>query len=225
MKIFWLGQAGLMFETSGMRIMVDPYFSNSCEELNKNSYRRQEVDGVLSKLQPDVLVCTHDHRDHYDRDTVKEFLTNDSSVLCLVPPSVFAKIREFGPKHNYVYFPQKTVWTEKNVKFTAVKAVHSDPDAIGVIIEAEGKKYYVTGDTLYNEEIFGNLPDGIDVLFLPVNGVGCNMNFEDARNFAKRVNAKYTVPLHLGMLDDRSVSEFQCENAVIPRIYSEIEFK
>ena len=29
MKITWLGQAGLLFETEGMRIVVDPYLSNS----------------------------------------------------------------------------------------------------------------------------------------------------------------------------------------------------
>lgn len=225
MKIFWLGQAGLTFETSGLCITVDPYFSNSCVNLNPQSYRRVEADKKLRSLQPNVLICTHDHQDHYDRDTVKNFLTPDTSVLCLVAPSVHKKIKEFGTSHNYVYFPPKTVWTEKNVKFTSVKAVHSDPEAIGVIIEAEGKKYYITGDTLYNEEIFEYLPDDIDVLFMPVNGVGCNMNFEDGRNFAKRVNAKYTVPLHLGMLDDRSVSEFYCDNVQIPQIYREIEFK
>ena len=100
--------------------------------------------------------------------------------------------------------------------------MHSDPDAIGVIIEAEGKKYYVTGDTLYNEDIFTYLPDDIDVLFMPVNGVGNNMNFTDAKNFAARVNAKKVVPMHLGMLDDRSVAEFEYETAVIPEIYKEI---
>lgn len=222
MKITWLGQAGLMFETADTRIILDAYLSNSCVKLNPDTYRRAEADKSLFSLKADIIICTHDHRDHYDEETLDFYLKGENSVTCIVPPSVFKKIRAYGPKHNYVYFPPRTVWTENGIKFTSVKAVHSDPDAIGIIIEAEGKKYYVTGDTLYNDDIFTYLPKDIDVLFMPVNGVGNNMNFDDAKNFAARVNAKKVVPLHLGMLDDRSVAEFKYETAVIPEIYKEI---
>lgn len=222
MKITWLGQAGIMFETKNTRVILDPYLSNSCVKLNPNSYRRVKADESLFSLKPDIIICTHNHQDHYDEESLDPFLKGENAVTCIVPPSVFARIRHYGPKHNYIYFPPRTVWTQNNIKITSVKAVHSDPDAIGVIIEAEGKKYYVTGDTLYNEDIFTYLPDDIDVLFMPVNGVGNNMNFTDAKNFAARVNAKKVVPMHLGMLDDRSVAEFEYETAVIPEIYKEI---
>ena len=32
MKIVYLGQAGLLFDTNGMRILVDPYLSDSVAE-------------------------------------------------------------------------------------------------------------------------------------------------------------------------------------------------
>ncbi len=222
MKITWLGQAGLMFETNGKIIIIDPYLSDSCKKLNPQSYRRVPVGERFFVIKPDFLICTHNHLDHYDEDTLDHFLNGDK-VVCIVPPSVFPRIRKYGPKHNYVWFPKSTVWTEDGIKFTSVKAVHSDPDAIGVIIEAEGKKYYVTGDTLYNKEIFDDIPEDIDVLFMPVNGVGNNMNFTDACAFADKVNAKKVVPLHLGMLDDRSIDEFSYKTAVIPKIYEEIK--
>lgn len=222
MKITWLGQAGLMFETDGKIIFVDPYLSDSCKKLNPQSYRRVPIDESFFKIKPDILICTHNHLDHYDEETLDHFLKGEK-VVCIVPPSVFPHIRKYGSSHNYVWFPENTVWTEGKIKFSAVKAVHSDPDAIGVIIEAEGKKYYITGDTLYNNEIFDYIPNDIDVLFMPVNGVGNNMNFTDARSFADRVNAKKVVPLHLGMLDDRNISEFSFKTAVIPEIYKEIK--
>ena len=34
MKITWLGQAGLLFETKELVIMVAPYFSDYCEKHN-----------------------------------------------------------------------------------------------------------------------------------------------------------------------------------------------
>ena len=45
-----------------------------------------------------------------------------------------------------------------------------------MLIEAEGKCLYITGDTLYNTDIFSDLPEQIDAVFLPINGSGNNMN-------------------------------------------------
>ena len=73
-------------------------------------------------------------------------------------------------------FNRHTIWTHNGVTFTAVKAEHSDPFAIGVVIQTEETCFYVTGDTLYNTKIFEDLPSDIDLVFLPVNGYGNNMN-------------------------------------------------
>ena len=223
MKITWLGQAGLLFEKNNFKIMIDPYLSDSVEKINPKTYRRVAVDERFFKVRPDVMIFTHNHLDHYDPETVKKFITANSNMLVLSPKSVWDEVRKMGGNNNYVLFNRHTVWTENNIKFTAVKAEHSDPTPIGVIIDADEKKYYVTGDTLYNEEIFEDIPDDIYALFLPVNGVGNNMNMCDAYCFAKRVNAKKTVPLHIGMFDELSADDFETQNKVIPKIYKEIE--
>ena len=120
-------------------------------------------------------------------------------------------------------FNRHTQWSEGGLIFTAVKAEHSDPTPIGVIIDDGEKKYYVTGDTLYNEDIFSDIPDDIYTVFLPVNGVGNNMNMTDAARFAKRIGAKKVVPIHTGMFDELDVNAFTCENKVVPRIYEIVE--
>ena len=38
MNITWLGQAGLLFETGNMSVMMDPYFSNCCVKLQASSF-------------------------------------------------------------------------------------------------------------------------------------------------------------------------------------------
>lgn len=223
MKVTYLGQAGLLFEKNGFKIMVDPYLSNSVEKMNPNNFRRVEVDESFFKIKPDVMIFTHNHLDHYDPETVEHFINKESNVRVLAPKSVWDEVRKYGGNNNYVLFNRHTTWTENGIKFTAVKAEHSDPTPIGVIIDDGEKKYYITGDTLYNEEIFADIPSDIYALFLPVNGVGNNMNMADGAYFAKRINAKITVPIHIGMFDTLTANEFECENKVIPEIYKEIK--
>ena len=223
MKIIWLGQAGLLFETDKTKILIDPYLSNSVAAVNPANFRRVAVNEEFLKIKPDIIIFTHNHLDHYDPETVKFFISTDTDITVLAPYSVWSEVRKIGGQNNYVMFNRHTVWSEKGMIFTAVKAEHSDPYAIGVIIEAEGKKYYITGDTLYNDEIFSDIPNGIDTVFLPVNGVGNNMNFTDAVRFAERGGAEHIVPIHFGMFDELDVkSKFICKNKIIPEIYKEV---
>lgn len=226
MKITWLGQAGLLFDNGKVKIMVDPYLSNSVEKVEPLNYRRVPVKEEFLSVTPDVMIFTHDHLDHYDPETAPIFLERkEKRMTVLSPSSVWQKARAFK-SHNNVLFNRGTSWTEYGFRFTAVKAAHSDPFAIGVIIEdlEEKKIYYVTGDTLYNSEIFKDLPDHIDVLFLPVNGVGNNMNITDAARFAKKTGAKHVVPIHFGMFDELDPSTFECDKKIIPTIWEEITF-
>ena len=122
-------------------------------------------------------------------------------------------------------FDRSIEWSEYGFRFSAVKAAHSDPYAIGVIIEdlAESKIYYITGDTLYSKEIFSDLPKGIDVVFLPINGMGNNMNKIDAVRFFHACVAKKAVPYHVGTFDEKTPCIFDDENKIILEIYKERE--
>ena len=225
MKITWLGQAGLLFEISGMKIMIDPYFSDSVEKINPLNYRRVKVLDDFFDIKPDIMIFTHNHLDHYDPETVSKFISDNSKITVLAPSSVWAEVRKYGGNNNYVQFNRHTVWTECEICFTALKAEHSDEHAIGVIIDNKINKYYVTGDTLYNEEIFRDIPDDIYAVFLPVNGVGNNMNMEDARKFCERISPEFAVPIHCGMFDDIDMNNFKFKNKVVPKIYEEIKLK
>ena len=37
MKITWLGQAGLLFETNGKTILIDPYLSDSVAQIEPHN--------------------------------------------------------------------------------------------------------------------------------------------------------------------------------------------
>lgn len=223
MKITWLGQAGLLIRAEGKTVLIDPYFSDCVGKNDPRKTRKVPAADWLWDLQPDVLLFTHDHIDHYDPETVPHFLNRSGAMTVLAPTGCWNKARQFGGDHNYVLFDALTEWSEDDLRFTAVKAVHSDPYAIGVVIEGDGKCVYVTGDTLYSRTIFAQLPETIDCVFLPVNGVGNNMNMQDAARFAENCGAKIAVPLHWGMMDAIDPTEFPFEAKYILEIYTEFE--
>ena len=224
MKITWLGQAGLLLETDRATVMIDPYLSDSVVKVNPRNYRRVPVEERFFEVKPDIMIFTHDHLDHFDPETAPRFINNETAVTVLAPTNARALAMKLGVgQNNYVLFDRHTEWTEKGLRFKAVKACHSDSTAIGVIIEDGEKTYYITGDTLYNTEIFADLPQNIDVVFLPINGVGCNMNMEDAARFAEKVGAKTVVPLHFGLFDNLRGEDFPCDKKVVPTYYNEIK--
>lgn len=222
MKIIWLGQAGLFFETEGIRILVDPYLSDSVARENPGCRRRVAVKEEFFSVTPDLLILTHDHPDHYDPETVSRYLEKEGNITVLSPGSVWDKVRSFGRGHNYVLFAPGTEWTHRGVLCEAVPAAHSDPDAIGVILRCEGKVFYITGDTLYSRKVLSCLPPDIDVVFLPINGAGNNMNCQDGARFARETGASTVVPIHFGLLDDLTADQFHCPGKVIPTIYEEV---
>lgn len=225
MKVTWIGQAGMLLEKDNFKIMIDPYLSDSVKKLNPKNYRRVAVSEDLFRIKPDVMVFTHNHLDHYDPETVSHFITSETKITVLAPSSVWSEVRKIGGDNNYVMFNRHTEWTENGIGFTAVKAEHSDDYAIGVIINDGTKKYYITGDTLYNEAIFEDIPDDIYTVFLPVNGAGNNMNMTDAKRFCERINPVYAVPVHCGLFDEIDMSKWEYRNKIIPEIYKEVNFE
>ena len=223
MKITWLGQAGLMFETEGKSIIVDPYLSDSVATIEPHNHRRVPVEEKWLEITPDILVLTHNHLDHTDLETLRHYLGEDSSVCVLASYNAWQKVRKTfgGIKNNYVMFNRGTRWTEEKLEFRAVYAEHSDEHAIGFLLKAEGKTYYVTGDTLYNEKVLLDLPKDIDYVFLPVNGKGNNMNMTDAAAFCEEVGAT-AIPIHCGLFDDIDMNEFPYKDKVVPEFYKEI---
>ncbi len=223
MKITWLGQAGLMLETNGKTIIIDPYLSDSVEKIEPHNKRRVPVDKSFLEIKPDIIVLTHNHLDHTDPETLKYYLNENSQVCVLASYNAWQTVRKQlgGLKNNYVAFNCGTTWTEDGIEFEAVYAEHSDDYAIGVVIKAEDKKYYITGDTLYNEKVFSDLPTDIDYVFLPVNGRGNNMNMADAKRFCERIGA-VAIPMHCGLFDEIDMNGFEYENKIVPEFYKEI---
>ena len=143
----------------------------------------------------------------------------------LAGKNAYTHLLELGFEHNYVLLSPHSVWSEGGVTFYSVHAEHSDRGAVGFIIDDGERTFYISGDTLYNYDVIDDVldlaPDGVDFAFLPINGVGNNMNARDAADFAYEIGAKSAVPLHYGLFDDIDPKEFDFEDSVILEPYKE----
>lgn len=199
MRVTWLGQAGLFFETdSGVRIMIDPYLSNRLETLRGIEMRRKTpIDNRFLEQEIDVLVLSHEHGDHTDPDTLKRLFSQKKEIDVLASYSAWKAVRDYSGCHNMVMFNAGTEWSYKDVTFRAIPAVHNDFYAVGVQFVADGVSVYVTGDTLYTQELVEAVQKcKIDCIFPVINGKGNNMNAFDAARMTRQMNPKYAFPLH-----------------------------
>jgi L-ascorbate metabolism protein UlaG (beta-lactamase superfamily) len=96
--------------------------------------------------------------------------------------------------------------TFRDVQVTAVPARHlagipgwEVPDAIGLLLEAEGMRLYHTGDTEYDLRLRALAYDKehpIDVMMAVINGTGGNMNAYEAALLAWQIRPKVVIPMH-----------------------------
>ena len=171
MKLTWLTQAGLLFESDKIKIMVDPYLSDSVGKTKEAKHRRIPADESFLDVDPDVIIITHSHLDHLDPETLEPLLAKATKpITFLAPEAAYNRLLEFGGPHNYVLLAPHSVWSQGGVTFYSVKAEHSDRTAAGFILDDGRKTYYVSGDTLYNYDVIDDVLDlvegGVDYAFL-----------------------------------------------------------
>ena len=196
--VFFLGQAGYVLKTSnGNLIAIDPYLSNCCERYF--GFNRLMPDILSpSELNFSYLVVSHSHYDHFDPDSVPVLLSNGKTQL-ICAKDVLVECERLGIKNNITTLAVGDVALRNEVKITAVKCDHGElaPDAVGLIIEVDGKKIYYMGDTAYRPEYLDDeIFKDIDLLILPINGAFGNLNETQATLISKKLKPALTIPCH-----------------------------
>lgn len=226
MKVTWLTQNGFAFENDKIKIMVDPYLTDSLGKIKPEKSRRIPADESYFSFDPDVVLITHDHIDHMDMETVEKLCEKSTKeIRFLVSESVYNKLSGVISRHEVVILAPHSVWSEGGVTFYSVHAEHSDRSAVGFIIDDGKETFYISGDTIYNYDVIDDVldlaPDGVDYAFLPINGKGNNMNARDAADFAYEIGAKAAIPVHFGLTDDVNADEFDFDDRIILEPYKE----
>lgn len=205
--------------------MIDPYMTNSIGQKNAAKNRRMLKNPQAFEWPMSMLICTHDHIDHLDPATVDVLLENHPNMKLFGPASCWKVFREKTATHSAVLLDAGTQWTEGETRITAVKVVHSDVSAIGVIVEDGERKIYISGDTLYHPDVISSVKNmSFDGVFVPINGIGNNMNHIDAESFVDQLNYRKVCPCHWGMFDSIDPAKiFSAKRTAFMEIYQPFE--
>ena len=206
MTITFLGQSGYVLKTCHTELVIDPYLSDS---VNRVAGRPRVLPIPIrpQEIHCDAVVCTHDHLDHLDPDTASYI---HEGQLFITTAEGRTHLEQLGKTNvNVLHVGESLIVGD--CKITAVFAHHTI-EAFGLIVEAEGKVLYFSGDTLFDEQLFRIKDYHPDIAFLCINGRLGNMNVSEALQVAKKIGAKINIPNHYDMFASNS------EN---PRLFSD----
>lgn len=150
----------------------------------------------------DIIFITHDHYDHYSEEDIDKIKKQDTIIVA--PKKLFTKILEKGfEKDNIITVEPNKKYNVKGINFETIpayninKQFHPKENAwVGYIIELEGVKYYIAGDTDITPE---NKEVKCDVAFVPVGGT-FTMNYKEAAELVNEIKPKVAVPIHYGSI-------------------------
>lgn len=198
MKIRPLGQSGYVLKIESTEIIIDPYLSDSVNRVAGRP-RLLPIPINPADISCDAVICTHDHLDHLDPDTVSHINENQ---LFITTSEGKEKLTSFG-KTNVKTLSMGEQLKIGDVTLTAVFADHT-VEAFGLIVNAENKTLYFSSDTLFNERLFEISEHKPDVTFICINGKLGNMNVGEALIVAKKIGAKTNIPNHYDMFASNS---------------------
>ena len=205
-NLFSVGQAGYVIKNSmGKLLGIDLYLSECVERVEGNDGFKRLLPKVLSPfdLVFDVIIATHPHYDHFDMDSIPCLMSNSKTVLYASEncEDEVKRLMMTGERCNYI----KPGDNAENDGF-AISFINCDhgtgaPDAVGVLIETDGKRILFIGDSCLRTDFIGEYTKSgrIDIMIAPINGAYGNLNESECAELAELVAPELTIPCHYGM--------------------------
>lgn len=193
------GQAGFIIESkNGYRIGIDLYLSDCCNRYFGFKRLMPMMYNPL-ELNLDLLVATHAHYDHFDPDSVP-LIMSDAKTKLLCAKDCLAEAERLGLDQSRITYIEKgESFEEQGIRIKAMPCDHGadTPYAIGLLIELDGKRIYIVGDSCFREDNFSNGElAGADVMIMPINGAFGNLNEAEGAKAAGIVKPQLAVPCH-----------------------------
>jgi len=214
LRAFWIGHASVYVELDGVRLLVDPVFSEHASPFAFGPRRFHPPPIALAELPPiDGVLITHDHYDHLDMHTVQQ-LARGAAVF-FVPLGIGAHLERWGVPPARI---RDLEWGQEQtlgaVRIVSTPSRHYSGRRLGdrnatlwtswSVLGAK-HRFYVSGDTGYSDH-FGKIGaqfGPFDLAFVKIGAYGpgapwldIHMSAEDAVRAAADVRAKRMVPVH-----------------------------
>lgn len=220
--MWWLGQASVVLRAAGTTIYIDPFLSEYPGRLAPPLVTPEAA-------AADYVLCTHEHIDHFDPQTLSGMAQAAPHARFVVPLHLVEQVTALGISAERVLGMQPgEVLHLGAITLQAVPACHglNAPPAhygfdfveregknlyryLGYILEIAGVRIYHAGDTVIYDGLVERLrQQEIDVAFLPINGrsyfreqrdIVGNMDEREAADLAAAAGVKLLVPIHYDM--------------------------
>ena len=202
-RVTFLGHASTVIEMDGVRLVTDPVLRRLVGPL----YRRvpQPLTGPLT--DPDAILISHLHLDHYDPRSLRLF-RRDTPVLVPVGAGLslhwrgFKDIHEVSPGERVRIGPLEVVGTDAKHRGTRHPLAARTP-SLGYVISGS-RSVYFAGDTAFFSGIADIWPERLDLAMLPIAGVGPlmpefkHMSPRHAVKAMGLLRPRLVVPIHFG---------------------------
>lgn len=172
----------------------------------------------------DIIFITHDHYDHYSEEDIDKI--KKENTIIVAPEELITKLLNKGFQKNYIITvkPNKKYQVE-GIEFETIPAYNikkqfhpKENEWVGYILELNGVKYYIAGDTDITEE---NKKVKCDVAFVPVGGT-YTMDAKEAATLVNEIKPKIAVPIHYGSIVGTKEDAINFLKLLNPEIESKI---
>ena len=216
LRAFWIGHASVYIEVDGLRMLVDPIFSDYASPFAIGPKRFHAPPIALADLPPiDAVLITHDHYDHLDMRTVQQLARRGTAFY--VPLCIGAHLESWGVPatqiHDLVWWQEESL---RGVRIVSTPSRHysgrglTDQNATlwtsWSVIGAR-HRLHVTGDTGSSGHFrtIGERLGPFDMSFIKIGAYGpgapwadIHMTPEDAVRAHRALRARRMFPVHWG---------------------------
>jgi L-ascorbate metabolism protein UlaG (beta-lactamase superfamily) len=228
LAVWWLGQSGYAFKTARTLFFVDLYLSEHLTHKYANT-EKPHIRMTESPLRgheitfADLVFSSHKHSDHLDPGTLPDLFTASPQARLVLPAALVDHAVSMGLERDRLI----PTTGDETLTFDAL-TVHVLPSAhpgldvedssylyIGFVFEADGVRWYHSGDTVVYDGLAARLRTlQPDIVFLPINGtderrhalkVPPNMNMDEAAALAQQVDTNLLIPHHYDMFTFNTV--------------------
>ena len=213
LRVLWLEQSHFVFVTAGgVRVHVDPFLSR---DVKPENFIHPQPLIAPGEAPADLVLLTHDHRDHTDPYTLAPMAEANPSCLFYGPAEAVDRCRSAGIEESRLLaVAAGDRFTVKGVEVAVVYAENtSDADAtthLGFVLAVDGVVVYNVGDTRKSLEQYAHRLASVvklnpQVMIVPINDGYNNPGPEGARSLVEMVEPSLVIPCHFGCFTHNTV--------------------
>ncbi len=185
-KVFHANDSALYFEGKGKRILVDGIYGGdirnggTVRDLGMSNMPREYFrmmirgSGILS--DPDILLFTHDHADHFNRDMTSEYMSSHRRTRIFLPEDGISDIMPVRKDDRYWEANEEGlrigILSADHLDLTKDKSMYSGVVSRSYILDFRGRRFMVSGDSVLDESLLRvmekNDAGSIDCIFVNV---------------------------------------------------------